>query len=546
MKFLKSLLFSIFGIFFSLSSMEFPYHPTKEVTLISGLQFNEHPVTTSSPEAQKYFNQGLTLVYGFNHDEAYWSFQKAVALDPDFAMGYWGMALALGPNINMGISGESEMVAFQHIQKAIELSKNITQNEKDYIQALSKRYTDSKNPDRKKLTLDYRDAMKALSAKYPDDPDAAVLYAESILDVSPWKQWTPSGDPAPGTLEIVDVLESVLKRVPDHLGANHYFIHAIEASKHPEYALINAERLYKLAPPLGHLMHMPSHIFILVGDYHRAALANDAAIATELSYIRQYGIGGIYPVHYLSHNYYFLLRALNMEGNYKRALQAADEFLAFYLPHYQEMPDLEYYLSGKLAVYLHFNKWQDLLKMAKIDAKADIPITDALWHFGRGLAYAALGDKASALKEKQAFEQIKAKVPESAQFGYNSVKPIFQIAENLLNAKLARLDNDPTKEVDLLKEAVHIQDTLSYNEPPDWFFPVRETLGAALLKNGRYAEAEQVFREDLNLHPRNGRSLFGLLQSLKSQNRTTGSFFVQQQFDDAWQFSDTPLTLDNL
>lgn len=538
MKILK--LFICVSVCISLQAMEFPYHPTHEIKLISGLQINEHPVTTKSKEAQRFFNQGLNLVYGFNHDQAYWSFQKAVALDPDFAMGYWGMALALGPNINMDITGKSEKIAFEHIQKARELFSHITESEKDYINALSKRYTDADKPDLKELNLNYNAAMKHLMLKYPDDPDAAVLYAESGLDLNPWRQWTTAGDPMPGTLEIVEVLESVLKRQPRHLGANHYYIHAIEASKHPEYALINAERLRKLVPALGHIMHMPSHIYLLVGDYHLASLANEAAIAADLSYIREFGTGGIYPVHYLSHNYFFLVRSLTMEGRFKAALRTANELINFYLPHFQEMPELEYYLFSKLSVLLRFHKWDEIIELPNPDPDHKMPITGALWHFARGKAFAGRNDEKNALLELSAFNKAKAKIPEDKIFGLNPVKTLFGIASNVLEAKIAKLQMNYTKEITLLQDAVKIQDTLNYNEPPDWYFPVRESLGAALLQNRQFKEAEEVFRQDLKLHPKNGRALFGLLLSLQEQGRDADSFFVQREFDQAWEHSDSP------
>jgi hypothetical protein len=533
---------------FLLTSAEFPYHPTKEITLIKGLQINEHPVTTDNKEAKAFFNQGLNLIYGFNHDQAYWSFQKAVALDQNFAMGYWGMALALGPNINMDIDSKAEKIAYGHIRQALELSDKITTSEKDYINALAKRYTDIEKPDLKKLNIDYRDAMDALRKKYPDDPDASVLFAESAMDVNPWNQWDKNGDPLPGTLEIVEALESVLRRLPNHLGANHYYIHAIEASKHPEYALINAERLKKLAPALGHIVHMPSHIYLLVGDYAQAALANEAAIVADLSTIRHFGMDGIYPVHYLSHNYYFLIRALSMEGKYKSALRATNDLERLYLPHYKDMPALEYYLSAKMFLFARFHKWTELLELENLRAqtKEKMPITDALWHFSRALAYAALNDEDNALKERDIFIKGKNSIPPTADFGFNKVEYIFKIAENVLDAKIAKLQMDFNKEIAFLKEAVSVQDQLNYNEPPDWYFPVRESLGGALLQNNQFKEAEEVFREDLRHHPRNGRSLFGLLLSLKGQSRGSDSYFVQKEFDQAWGNSDEPLIITDL
>jgi tetratricopeptide (TPR) repeat protein len=549
MKILKALfLIACVQFPFQIMSAEFPYHPTREITLIKGLQINEHPVTTNNKEAKAYFNQGLNLIYGFNHDQAYWSFQKAVALDENFAMGYWGMALSLGPNINMDIDMKAEKIAYGHIRKALELTDKVSNSERDYIYALSKRYSDVEKPDLKKLNIDYSNAMNALRTRYPDDPDAAVLYAESAMDLNPWKQWDKNGDPLPGTLEIVEALESVLKRMPNHLGANHYYIHAVEASKHPEYALINAERLKKLAPALGHILHMPSHIYLLVGDYAQAVLSNEAAIVADLSTIRQYGIEGIYPVHYLSHNYYFLIRALSMEGKFKGALRASNDLEKLYLPHVEDMPSLEYYLSAKMFLLARFHKWNELLQLQNptLKTKSKLPITETLWHFSRALAYASLNDEVYAMKERQAFLTSKKEISKDAIFGFNKVDSIFRIAENVLDAKFAKMQLDFKKEIEFLKEAVRVQDELNYNEPPDWFFPVRESLGGALLQSNQYKEAEAVFREDLRRHPRNGRSLFGLLLSLKGQSRESDSYFVQKEFDQAWSNSDEPLLVTDL
>ncbi|HRD54930.1 MAG TPA: hypothetical protein PLC42_00890 [Parachlamydiaceae bacterium] len=540
----KILIVNILIIIPRLSSMEFPYHPNEEVKLISGIQIGVRPTTSSSQEAKKFFNQGLNLIYAFNHDEAYWSFQKAAALDPDYAMAYWGMALALGSNINMDITKKSEKIAYQHTQKALELSQNITESEKDYIKALSSRYTDAENPDHRLFNLNYRDAMKKLLEKYPDDPDAAVLYAESAMDVMPWKLWTPEGDPNEGTLDIVDVLENVLKRNPHHLGANHYYIHAIEASKHPEYALMSAERLKKIAPFLGHIMHMPSHIYILVGNYHEASLANQAAIAADLSYIKYYGLDGIYPLHYLSHNYFFLVRALSMEGKYRSALKTAQELEDFYAPHFKSMPELEYYLFAKLSVLLRFHKWKEILELPK--PAAGTSVTEALWHFARGMAFAGLFDKQNALKEQSNFFDIQSQVSKDTVFGFNPVKSIFDIANLLLKAKITKLDSNFKEEITFLEEAIKIQDGLNYNEPPDWYFSVRENLGGAFLQNDQPKEAEAIFRKDLNHHPRNGRSLFGLLLSLKKQKREADSYFVEKEFEEAWKYSDEPLDVSEL
>ena len=334
------------GIFF-FSSMgvlfadEFPFKPPQNFTLNPQYIGLHHPVKASQILAQLYFDQGLTFLYAFNHDAAYWSFLRASEVDPEMAMAYWGMAFSLGSNINMEITSERSKIAYEVIQKAIQRSANGPENEKDYIQALARRYSKDPNADKKQLAIQYSQAMQKLSNKYQDDPDAAVLYAASILEIDPWHQWSLDGKPFEGTIEAVRTLESVLRRNPDHVGANHYYIHAVEGSSHPEFALKAADRLRKLLPSSGHILHMPSHIYLLVGDYAQAASTNEEAIAADREYIRNYGMDGIYPLSYLPHNLFFLSRAYAMEGRFEDALQAANELAAFYLSYFNEMEGLE-------------------------------------------------------------------------------------------------------------------------------------------------------------------------------------------------------------
>lgn len=516
----------------------------KPINLVAGLGHLHHPVTTQDPEAQQFFDQGLTLIYAFNHDAAYRSFQQAAEIDPEMAMAYWGMALSLGSNINMKITPERERQAYQLIQKALSLTSHVTESEKRYIQALATRYSNDSHPNFDKQAVQYRNAMKALMRDYPDDLDAATLYVDSALTVHPWDQWTLDGQPKPGTLEIVATLESILKRDPMHMGANHYYIHTVEASNYPERALMSAERLRNRFPASGHLMHMPSHIYILVGDYHLAALCNEKAVEADKAYIREYGIGGIYPVHYMSHNLYFLSRAYSLEGRFNDAKRAADELSDFYTPHFHEMPDLEYYQPTGLFVLLRFHHWQDILDTEP--PPQDMKISTALWHFARAMAYAALGQQEAAKDEEQIFETQRRQISSASQYGYNKADKILLIAHYVLQAQLAESQGQWPRAIDAWHQAVVVQDTLRYNEPPDWYASVRESLGAALLKTGQWRQAERVFREDLDKHPRNGRSLFGLLYSLRKQQRETDAFWIDQAFRKAWHYSDQPLTLKDL
>ncbi|MDR3624539.1 MAG: hypothetical protein P4L16_05315 [Chlamydiales bacterium] len=519
----------------------------KPDTLIKGIGNLNHPVSTTSVEAQAFFNQGLTLVYAFNHESAYISFETAAKLDPKLAMAYWGMALSLGPNINTPIDLEREKKAYELIQKALSLSNNdkvITANEKEYIQALAARYTDNPNPDYKALDIAYNNAMYVLMQNYPEDLDAAALYAESGMDLHPWALWTGDGKSVEGTDALIAVLESIIKRDPMHIGANHYYIHAVEGSDRPERALLSAERLPDLVPASGHLIHMPSHIYILVGDYHKAFVINEDAVRVDEEFVRANGVKE-YILHYTSHNIYFASRAACLEGNYARAKKYADKLSEFLKPEIiASMPDMEYYTTGSLLIDLRFNKWNKILteKEPPVMVKNQVP----LWFFARSVCLVKTNDLSGAKKAREQFLLEKQKARADARFGYNKLSSILDIAEHYLNACIARAEGKINDAIDHLKMAIGLQDSLGYNEPPDWFFPIRETLGATYFLNQQYEEAAKVFKEDLNRHPRNGRSLFGLLQTLKAQNKTTDAFWVGEEFKKAWKYADTDLKMENL
>lgn len=523
---------------------DFPWTPPKNFTLNSSYIAVHHPVATRQALAQQYFDQGLTFLYAFNHDAAYWSFLKASEVDPDMAMAYWGMALVIGSNINMEMAPERAKIANEIIQKAIQKSLNGPEVEKDYIQALSERYSRDPSIDQKILAGNYSQAMQKLSYKYQDDPDAAVLYAESLLDVSPWDQWDRKGNPLPGTEEAIKTLQSVLKRIPNHLGANHYFIHVIEASLNPEIGLMSAERLKTLLPSSGHILHMPSHIYLLVGDYAQAVQSNIEAVAADREYINKYGLDGIYPIHYYSHNLFFLSRAYTLEGRFEDAKKTANELSAFYTPHFNKMKELEYYLAAPLTVLLTFRRWSEILEMPP--PHENMQIMMALWHFGRSLAFANLGKEEQASNEQRLFLERKKQINPDMVFGYNRFHQILMIAELCLEAKIAEMKGNLEQAVKSLQKAVELQDTLRYNEPPDWFFPIRETLGGLLLKMQKPVEAEEIFRQELIRHPQNGRALFGLQESLKAQSKFVDSYWVNEEFQRAWQNSTTPLTLKDL
>jgi tetratricopeptide (TPR) repeat protein len=329
----------------------------QRATLLPGMGRHHHPISTRNPEAQKFFDEGLTLMFAFNHEEAIRSFERAAAIEPRAAMPYWGIAVALGPNINMDVDPAGEKRAFDAAQKALSMAAGVPENERAYIEALSRRYSGDPKADLKKLAVDYKNAMGELMKRYPDDLDAATLYAESMMDLRPWQLWTPDGKPAEGTEEIVRVLESVLRRDPSHIGANHYYIHTVEASPNPERALPSAERLGGLVPNAGHLVHMPAHIYLRVGDYEAAAKANERGAEVDRNYIKSTGATGIYPLMYYSHNLHFLAMARMAQGRFEEARQAAGQVAANVAPALKDMPMLEGFLQAPLFVLLRFHRW---------------------------------------------------------------------------------------------------------------------------------------------------------------------------------------------
>jgi tetratricopeptide (TPR) repeat protein len=517
-------------------------HPSDKqrvpTVIMEGLSNLHHPVSTKNAEAQKFFNQGFRLIYAFNHDEALRSFKRAAELDPGLAMAYWGMALAVGPNYNVDAEEAQLKDAYAAIGKAQTLVKAAPRHEQDYVAALAKRYAaDPKSADKKKLALAYKEAMGELAKKYPDDLDAATLYAESAMNLRPWDLWTHDGKPADGTVEILAVLEGVLRRNPNHIGACHYYIHAIEASPYPERALGPADRLGKLAPAAGHLVHMPSHIYIRLGDFPAAARANEKAAAADRAYLEKSKAQGIYPMMYYSHNLHFLAVANAMQGRYADAKKAADALAAHVGPHAKDMPMLEFFLPTPILVQVRFQRWDDILASAAPDEK--LTITRALWHFARGLAFAAKSDSKQAANELDAFRKIHEAMAEDLPYGSrNLAKKVMDIPGSMLQARLAMAQKDIKAAVAHLEKAAAVEDGLNYIEPADWHIPAREALGALYLRTGAANLAEKVFRADLENNRRNPRSLFGLLESLKAQGNSADAEFVRQELDEAWRNAD--------
>ena len=515
------------------------------VTLMKGLGDLHHPVSTRNAEAQQFFDQGLRLIYAFNHDEAARSFQHAAELDPKLAMAYWGIAEAIGPNYNDPASEDRFRQAHDAIQKGVDFSSGASASERAYINVMAKRFPSDPKSDLRKAAEEYRDGMREVAKSYPDDLDAATLFAESGMDLHPWGLWNQDGTPLEGTNEIIATLESVIKRDPNHLGAVHYYIHAVEASPSPERALAAANRLAALAPSAGHIVHMPAHVYIRTGDYDAAVRTNEAAAKVDEAYIQATGATGIYPGMYYSHNLHFIAIAASMDGDFAQSKQAADRLFTHVQPMIHDMPMLEGFLTIPTAVLLRFEKWDDVLKTPKPDP--NLKTATVFWHYGHGMALAGTSKPEEAEEDHKVIVEAKNATPEDAVFAppfNNKTKSILQIADDVLAAKIAIAGHDNAAAIAHLKNAVAVQDTLKYGEPPDWYFPVRESLGATLMINGNSAGAEKVFREDLDRNPRNPRSLFGLVESLKNQGRTYDAGFVESQFRNAWKGS--PLRLEDL
>lgn len=508
-----------------------------------------HPISTRSSEAQHFFDQGLTLVYGFNHEGAYRAFREAARLDPTCAMAYWGMAQALSPNINDDVNLEWERVACNALDKGLAVP-NVSDRELAYLQAQLLRHSRDPRADFKQRAVQYSRAMQDLHKRWPSDPDAATLYVESLFNLHPWSLWTPDRKPTgPDTVKCLAVLESVLKSHPDHIGANHYYIHALEPGPRPERALASAKRLETLAPGQGHLRHMPSHVYMHTGDYQAAAECNQAAIRSDREYAKLYGSDGDYPM-YLGHNIDFLRYAYTMAGRYKDAKRAADELAANIAPEIaavpmgQPVPSRERYMAASLLVQARSYRWNEILALTPPDAK--LPRTTALWHYARGMAYSANGEADKADAERAAFLNVGKSIPGESGFGLNDWKTIQKIGTLVLDGKIASARGDYNGAVSSLRQAVRLQDGLAYDETPDWYYPVRESLGAALIRAGQASEAEKVFCEDLSRNPGNGRSLFGLAESLRLQHRVKAVRAAMLRYRSAWRRADFVLRTEDM
>ncbi len=513
--------------------------PSKSVTdtvpLYTNLGSHHKSISTKVPATQQYFDQGLRFVYGFNHAEAIRSFKHAAELDSTCAMCYWGIALAYGPHVNAPMDSASGVAAYAAVQKALALKSNATASERAYIEALAQRYEANPPTDRTRLDTSYSRAMEQVAKTFPDDLDAATLFAESLMDLRPWNYWQPDGTPYPGTNEIVRQLKRVLSANSNHPGACHYYIHAVEAVN-PEAAVPCAERLAGLMPGEGHMVHMPAHIYIRVGRWNDAVKANQHAIHDDEVFIEGQHPVGVYPLAYYPHNIHFLAFASTMAGRSAQAIEASNTLTSkVNVDAARQVGLLQEMLPYHALTLTTFGKWDEVL--AEPLPPADIRFSYAMAQYARGVAQAAKGQWPEAQTALDTVKAINAATPEGADG-----KTALSIAVHALSGEIATRGGDLKAGTSHFREAAKIEDAGLYFEPPKWYYPIRHSLGAALLKAGQHAEAEKVYREDLRRFPENGWSLFGLAQALRAQGKNAEADATESRFRHAWANTDVTLT----
>jgi tetratricopeptide (TPR) repeat protein len=519
-------------------------HSPDTVPLYTNLGSHRHPITTTVPRAQEYFNQGMRLLFGFNHGEAIRAFREAQRLDPACAMCYWGEALAYGPHVNAPMDSAGAVGAWAALERAVALAPKVPAAERAYITALQARYAPRPPAVRAGLDSAYAAAMAQLVARYPDDLDAATLYAEALMDLRPWAYWKKDGTPYPQTDIIVRQLERVLAKNPNHPGACHYYIHAVEAVA-PEKAVPCAERLATLMPGAGHMVHMPGHIYIRVGRYVDAINANVHAVHADETYIASERPSGIYPVGYYPHNYHFLAFAATLAGRSEQAIEAARKLVeAVPVEVVRQVPPFEQLRPYDLLVLTRFGRWDDVL--ASPLPPSDLRVTTGLVYYARGVAHAAKGQAAQAQAALDTVRVIAEGTTPADQTamtsGEGENKTVMDIALHALMGEIAFRQGKLDDAVTHFREAARLEDTFNYIEPPQWYYPVRASLGAVLLKAGKPAEAETVYREDLRRFPDNGWSLFGLEASLRAQGKNGEAEGVRGRRLKAWSSADITIT----
>lgn len=518
----------------------------KLAPLFEGLDVYHYPITTKSKLAQQYFDQGFILNYGFNHAEASRAFREAIRQDPDCAMCYWGLAYVLGPNYNAGMEIDILATANEAIANAQLRMHTVTPKEKALISALSKRYPKSKTEDPAPYYEAYANAMRAVWKKYPKDADIAAMTAESLMNLHPWDLWNKDGSPQPWTPEIVRMIEAALALDPTHPQAMHIYIHAMEASPYPEKALQAANELRFRVPGAGHLTHMPSHLYINTGHYHEGTLANERAVKIDSAYVESCSAAGIYPLAYYPHNWHFLAACAALEGKGKRALEASQYMADFVvnqeLMYQPEWGTLQHFYSIPWYIMVKFAMWDEISKTPAPDSKLVYPT--AIWHYAQAMAATAAGDFESAAYNLNYLKKASqdTTLAKMTVFDINSLGDLTKIAQLVVQGEIAHRKGNFDAAIPYFTKAIELEDQLNYNEPPDWFFSVRHLLGDVLLKAKKYAEAEKVYREDLDELRENGWALMGLYQSLHHQGKTSEALQVKQRFNVAWQWADVDLS----
>jgi len=515
--------------------------------LFSGMGEYHRVIDTKDPGAQRYFDQGMMLAFGFNHAEAIRSFRAAQKLDPSCAMCFWGEALATGPNINVTAKGKAimskdeQVAAFKALEQAASLEKGKPQVEQDLIQALAKRYSPQPVDDRSQLDTAYAEALGELVKKYPADDDIAAMYGEAWMNTMPWNYWSDSETPRPEIVPVIATLEQTIARSPSHPLALHLYLHAMEASSSPQKAEKASDTLLTVAPGSGHLVHMPAHIYWRVGRYNDAAKANIEAAKVDENYIAQCNAQGFYPAMYYPHNIHFLWSAASMQGQSKVSIEAARKLAAnVRLEQIDQFPTVEFFHTIPLLALVQFGHWDEIL--AEPQPRADLAYSNAIWHYARGVALANKGDVKGAKAEQAALVPLKANDKVMFLDGNDfPASALLSVADNLLLGEIAIASNDTKKAITSFEAAVAGQDALPYTEPPFWYYPTRQSLGAALIQAKRYADAQGVYEKDLKQYPHNGWSTFGLIQALDAQKKTAEADMQREHFKAMWQFADVEL-----
>lgn len=504
------------------------------------------PITTADSDAQRYFDQGMVLAFGFNHAESIRSFRAAQTLDPTCAMCFWGEALATGPNINVTSNGKAIMASTERasaraaIDQALALMDDVSPKEQDWIRALDQRYDGQADTPRDPLDRAWANALADMASRYPDDTTVASVYAEALMNTMPWDYWGPDGEAKPNTQAVIASLEAVMDADPDHPLALHLYIHALEASSNAAKAEPAADRLANLVPGSGHLVHMPSHIYFRVGRYQDSALANIRAAEVDEAYIAQCNAQGFYPALYYPHNIHFLWASATMQGQSALSLDSARRVVAnVRVEQVEQFPTIQFFRTVPMLSLVRFARWEEILEEPK--PYEPFAFARAIWHYGRGVAHAALGDAGAARVELAAIEGLESEVDEIFMGNVYPARDLLGIAKSLLRGEMAYRSGDAANAVLAFEEAVALQDALPYTEPPFWYYPTRQSLGAALMASNRLAEAQAVFEEDLEQYPMNGWSMYGLAEALRRQGDETGAEQMTGRFKTVWQFADVSL-----